>query len=199
MLETAVKNYGADAMILRIGQIVPSAVEGEGTMLWNPNEMIPLTIRSALSTGTLPDTPGNEDACSWIDLGTLSRSILELAGLTEDSSGNQQLVYNLVSTRPFSWKSDFLPGLKKAGLNFEVVEREEWLRKLKGSSADVEKNPSRKLLGFWEAQSGGISEDRKVIFVTKEAERQSETLRNMGNVIEGDYVARLLSAWKEVW
>lgn len=198
MLELAVKEYGADATILRIGQIVPSSVEDEGTMLWNPNEMIPLTIRSALTTGALPDKPGNEDTCSWIDMGTLSRCILELAGLTESSSENKQLVYNLVSPRPFSWKNDFIPSLREAGLKFEVVGREEWLKKLKESSVDAEKNPSRKLLGFWEAQGGG-DEDRKVVFVTKEAERRSEGLRNMGKVIEGDYVARLLSAWKEVW
>ncbi|CZR55845.1 uncharacterized protein PAC_05733 [Phialocephala subalpina] len=83
--KTASRDFCADTTILRIGQIVPSTVKGEGSMLWNPNEMIPLMIRSALVTGALPDVPGSEGICSWIDLGTLSRSVVEFAGLSGSS------------------------------------------------------------------------------------------------------------------
>ncbi|KAF8862994.1 putative NRPS-like enzyme [Acephala macrosclerotiorum] len=198
MLEAASQNFGADATILRIGQIVPSTAKGEGSMLWNPNEMIPLMVRSALVTGALPDKPGSEGRCSWIDLGTLSRSVLELAGLDGVESEKEQLVYNLVSPKPFDWKEDFLLKLKEAGLDFEVVKREEWLRRLKDSEVDVEKNPSRKLLGFWEAQGTGRDE-REVKFETKGAESRSQALRHIEKVVEGDYVERLLKAWREVW
>jgi nucleoside-diphosphate-sugar epimerase len=199
MLEIAAKEYGADVHILRIGQIIPSKVKGEGSMLWNPNEMIPLMIRSASVTGVLPDMPGGEDSCSWIDLGTLSRSIVELAGLGGSvDEEEKRLVYNLVSPRPFSWKGDFLPKLKAAGSEFEIVSREEWLMRLKNSEKDVEKNPSRKLIGFWGAQGSGAGE-RKVVFETKDTEKRSQALRGMGQVMEGDYVERLLKIWREVW
>ncbi|KAE8441859.1 hypothetical protein EG329_004214 [Mollisiaceae sp. DMI_Dod_QoI] len=198
MLETAAESYGADVNILRIGQIIPSTTKEEGSMLWNPNEMIPLMIRSALVTGALPDSVGSGDHCSWIDLGTLSRCVLELGGLSGGENEEEQLVYNLVSPRPISWKGDFLPKLKEAGLEFEVVRKGEWLGKLKDSEVDVEKNPSRKLLGFWEAQEN-TAVDKKVNFETKEAERGSGTLRIMGKVVEGDYIKRLLKAWRDVW
>ncbi|KUJ18954.1 putative NRPS-like enzyme [Mollisia scopiformis] len=193
ILEVAAREYGADAHILRIGQIVPSMREGEGSMLWNESEMIPLMVRSALVTGVLPDLAG--ERCSWVDLGTLGRAVVEIAGL--DGEGEERLVYNLVSPRSLGWKEDFLKGLKEAGLGFEVVGREEWLKRLKESEADVERNPSRKLLGFWEVQGSG--EKRDVVFETRETEKRSKALREMGQLIEGDYVANLLKAWREVW
>jgi thioester reductase-like protein len=149
MLEKAVVHDGARATVLRIGQIIPSPKSG--SMLWNLHEMIPLMVRSALSTGVLPDNPSVSDQCSWIDVDSLSRAILDIGGLTrggleKPESEESQLVYNLVHPRPFSWCHDFLPALKAAGLDFEAVERRTWLEKLRNSEKDIEKNPSRKLL-----------------------------------------------------
>lgn len=180
-------------------------------MLWNTNEMIPLMVRSALVVGCLPDIPGNEDECSWIDVETLSKGICEIAGLArnerqlkneclirEKEEGEDRLVYNLVSPKRFSWKEEFLPRLQEAGLEFEIVDREEWLRKLKNSENDLAQNPSRKLVGFWEAQSKSLQE-RKLVLETKETEKRSQALREMRPVLEGDYVKRLLEAWRKVW
>jgi thioester reductase-like protein len=200
ILESAVTAHGSRATILRIGQIIPS--QKSGSQLWNPNEMIPLMIRSALSTGALPDTPGSADGCSWIDVDTLSRTILDI-GNTDRVSSEQgeskksQLVYNLVHPRPLSWKDDFLPGLKAKGLDFEVVDRKTWLEKLRTSEKDIEKNPSRKLLAFWEAQ--GTSGGKELKFETKAAEAKSEAMRRMGKVVDEEYVAKLLHAWRAVW
>lgn len=199
MERAAAKEIGADVHILRIGQIIPSLTEkGEGSMVWNVSEMIPLMVRSSLVVGCLPDRAGNEDDCSWIDVETLSKSIVEIAGLGDEVEGKQRLVYNLVSPKTFSWKKDFLPKLKEAGLEFEVVGREEWLKKLRDSEKDVGKNPSRKLIGFWEAQNS-IHLEKKMVFETKETEKMSAALREITPVLEGDYVKRLLEAWREVW
>lgn len=199
MLEKAVVHDGARATILRIGQIIPSPKSG--TMLWNPNEMIPLMVRSALSTGVLPENPSVSDQCSWIEVDSLSRAILDIGGLTrggleKPESEESQLVYNLVHPRPFSWRHDFLSALKAAGLDFEAVERRTWLEKLKNSEKDINKNPSRKLLAFWEAQNvdGGT-----IIFETAEAEARSEAMRNMVRVVDEEYVEKLLHAWRNVW
>ncbi|PMD33859.1 putative NRPS-like enzyme [Hyaloscypha variabilis F] len=201
IIEKAVTVGGARATILRIGQIIPSPKSG--SMLWNPNEMIPLMVRSALRTGVLPDSPGSADRCSWIDVDTLSQAILDIGQLDRAISrgmetAEPQLVFNLVHPRPFSWKENFLPALKEAGLSFEVVDREAWLQKLRASEKDIEKNPSRKLLSFWEAQNMH-REGMKIKFETTPAEAQSLAHRNTGKVVDGDNVARLLHAWRAVW
>ena len=204
MIENAVANSGADATILRIGQIVPSMTSG--SMLWNPDEMIPSMVRSALPTGVLPNRPGvgGSDACSWIEVDVLSQAILEIGGIgkIEVGSKERRLVYNLVHPHLFSWHSAFLPALQAAGLEFETVSWDAWLRKLKDSEQDVGKNPSRKLLGFWEAaRAGGTKElgGKEVVFETKAAEARSESLRMAGSVVDGTYVGGLLEAWKEIW
>jgi thioester reductase-like protein len=199
MIENAVSSAGANATILRIGQIVPS--KSSGSRLWNPNEMIPLLVRSALTTGALPDTPGGSDRCSWIDVDTLSKSIVEIEAVgnleEKEKEKNQQLVYNLVHPRPFSWKNDLLPDLKNLGLEFEVRSWGEWVERLKASEADVERNPSRKLLGFWVEGSKG--ERREVVFETSVAEEKSVELRKAESILSGDYIPQLLAEWKAVW
>jgi thioester reductase-like protein len=201
MLEKGVSAAGARATILRIGQIIPSSKSS--SQLWNPHEMIPLMVRSALSTGALPDTSGGADRCSWINVDALSKAILEignldLVSLEQAESKESQLVYNLVHPRPFSWKIDFLPALKAAGLDFEVVDRNTWLEKLRKSEKDIEKNPSRKLLAFWEAQ--GTNEGaRGARFETRAAEERSDAMKNMRKVVDEEYVAKLLQAWRAVW
>jgi thioester reductase-like protein len=201
ILEKAVNVDGARATIVRIGQIIPSPTSG--SMLWNPNEMIPLMIRSSLSTGVLPDSLGGADRCSWIDLDSLSRAILDIGGLSRASiehpeSRQSQLVYNLVHPRPFSWKQDFLPALRRAGLEFKVVDRKTWIERLRGSERDIKKNPSRKLLSFWEAQDANEG-PREMNFETAAAEAQSEAMKRMGRVVDDEYVAKLLLAWRAVW
>jgi nucleoside-diphosphate-sugar epimerase len=201
ILEKAVTVDGAHATILRIGQIIPSPKSG--LMLWNPNEMIPLMVRSALSTGVLPDSPGGSDGCSWIDVDSLSRAILDIGGLgrgvlEKPENEELQLVYNLVHPRPFSWRDDFLPSLKAAGLDFDAVNRQAWLEKLRASESDIKKNPSRKLLSFWEAQFIN-GEGRETKFETKAAETRSEAMRKAAKVVDEEYVAKLLRAWRTVW
>ncbi|KAE9366838.1 putative NRPS-like enzyme [Stipitochalara longipes BDJ] len=201
IIEKAVTVGGARATILRIGQIIPSPKSG--SMLWNPNEMIPLMVHSGLSTGVLPDSPGGGDRCSWIDVDTLSQAILDIGQLDRASLGERdmvkpQFVFNLVHPTPFSWKEDFLPALKVAGLDFRVVDRRAWLERLKTSEMDITKNPSRKLFSFWEAQNMH-GERREVRFETTAAEGQSPALRHVEKVVDAEYILNLLHAWRTVW
>lgn len=161
--------------------------------------MIPLIVRSALTTSTLPDTPGSSDQCSWIDVDTLSKAILEIGdvGKLGDMTERSQLVYNFVHPRPFSWKNDFLHALKTSGLQFETTSWQRWLEKLE-SEKDVGKNPSRKLLGFWEEGSRGDGK-QEVVFETEAAQVKSQALRTAERVVVGEYVAQLLAAWRRVW
>lgn len=193
ILENAVKVAGADATIFRIGQIIPSP--SSGSQLWNPNEMIPLMVRSALTLGVLPDRPGGSagDGLSWLDVDTLAKVMTDL-GFSE---GDGQLVYNLVHPRPCSWRQGFLPALRAAELSFEVVEWEEWLEKL--AKSDIANNPSRKLLTFWESAARGKASGGELSFNTGAAEARSETLRNAGAMVDDRTVKNMVEAWKEVW
>jgi hypothetical protein len=200
MVEAAVSSCNARATVLRVGQIVPSLTGG--SQLWNPNESIPLMVRSALTTGSLPGTmsAGGMDMCSWIPVDVLSEAIFEI-GFDDLKEGEaSSLVYNLVHPRTFSWRKDFLPALKDAGMVFDIVDYGTWLQKVRRSEEDVKKNPSRKLLGFWEEQARAAGEMRgEVLFSTVKAERRSETLRNAGSFVENGMVKALFEAWREVW
>ncbi|RFU34869.1 hypothetical protein B7463_g1454, partial [Scytalidium lignicola] len=196
IMQAAAEKAGAAAMVLRIGQIVPG--RDAGSQLWSDSEAVPLMVRSALVLEALPnELGGGRDECRWLMADDLAKTMIELAGIgAEKMDDSKQLVYNLVHPKTFSWKNDFLPKLKEAGLKFETVLYVEWLDKLRSSSSDVEKNPSRKLLGFWEA---GTQEKKEVIFETEKAVKDSAAFDAAGLVIEGDMVSKMLEEWKQVW
>ena len=207
VVQAAVEREGATATVLRIGQIIPSKAKGNNR-LWNVSEMVPMVVRSALTTGVLPERVGGSDACSWLPVDVLAESILDLAGLSgrgvssiEDLA--PRLVYNLVHPRPSSWAHDFLPSLKRAAVrDFETVKREEWIRRLEESKESVEQNPSLKLLAFWKGGGEGQKEEEgaAVTFETKAAEKGSGSLRGAEKVLDdADYVKELLEAWREAW
>jgi thioester reductase-like protein len=206
ILENAVKQHGARATILRIGQVVPSRKEGSN--LWNQNEAIPLVVRSATVLGVLPDRLGSGDRCSWLEADTLAKAVLDLSGIDQidypNDPGNDkympQLVYNLVNPRTFSWRDEWLPALRAAGLNFETVTHSAWLQQLAQSSSDLSKNPSRKLLQFWEEQSGNAGDMvDEMQFDTELAEKASPALRTTERVVDGDLASSLVEAWQKVW
>jgi hypothetical protein len=60
---------------------------------------------------------------------------------------------------------------------FEIVDYGTWLEKVGESEEDVKRNPSRKLVDFWEEQGRVTEEMRgKMLFSRVEAERRSEAL-----------------------
>ncbi|KAL8940475.1 MAG: hypothetical protein Q9216_002804 [Gyalolechia sp. 2 TL-2023] len=152
IVQAAVHEAGANASILRIGQIVGDTMSG----WWNDSEAIPLIIRSALTMGTLPKL---DLTCEWLPVDTLARSIIQIGGLETDgeslmdhipdtdgpglnTSGNGELmsphqarlVYNLVSPHTFSWTDDLLPALSSAGLSFRPTSFATWIHRLRSFS-----------------------------------------------------------------
>jgi thioester reductase-like protein len=196
ILQRANELSGADAKVLRIGQITPSREEGM-SKLWNPSEMIPLLVRSAAVVKALPDRVSGGDSCEWIEVGVVAKSIADVCGL---SDGERQggLVYNIVHLKSFSWKSEFLPKLREAGMDFETVGYREWLEKLRATEADVEKNPSRKLLEFWDAQRKGEGTGEGVVkFDTSSAVEISPAVKEAARVVDGSLVKEIVEAWRE--
>lgn len=192
VVEGAAKN-GANAAVLRIGQIIPG--RRRGSRLWNPSEALPLLIRSASkdSVGALPVLDTGRDGCDWIEADTLADTILQLAGIGHVANLSQR-VYNLVNPRMLSWKGDLLPALQRAGLEFETVPWQVWLERLESSTEDAIANPSRKLLGFWLKQT---QRDGQVTFDTTAAEADSLALRGAVRAVDGDFVEQLVEAWRQ--
>lgn len=176
-------------------------------------------IRTAWTLGVLPEVMSADgaDACTWIEVDVLAKSILEIAGISnpnspppssseeeeevgeETNTDGQLNVFNLMNPRPFSWRRELLPKLKDAGLEFETVSWETWIRRV-GEETDTKKNPTRKLLDFWGGGGGGsrVAELEKtvehgngngdVLFDTNAAARNSPALARGGDerVVDGE-------------
>jgi thioester reductase-like protein len=175
IIENAVNIHGARATILRIGQIVPSGTAGGS--IWNPNEAIPLAIRSSTVLKVLPDRLANGDRCTWLEADVVAGAIIDICDIEEKHLSKPRLVYNLVHPRSFSWRHEFLPALKATGVVFETVSYHEWLKRLALSTNDLSKNPSRKLLQFWQTMECRDDDTvDEVRFDTREAERATPLL-----------------------
>jgi hypothetical protein len=128
--------------------------------------------------------------------------ISQLAGFCkENESGEkkEKILYNVVHLKYFSWRDEFLPKLKESGMVFEIVGHREWLQKIRDSEDDLVKNPSRKLLGFWETQKWGGDGEIKFDTDAVDETRKDWLSRTALRVVDGDLVAQLVKAWKEVW
>ena len=164
IMQGAVEEAGANATILRIGQVVGDTKLG----WWNDNEAFPLMIRSALTMGLLPEL---DLSCEWLPVDTLAESIIQIGGLATDDASpmerspdtiapdltrsnglslqlQSRLVYNLVSPHTFSWTSKLLPALSSAGLSFRPISFTTWIHQLRilsslsGSDNGIDKAPS---------------------------------------------------------
>jgi hypothetical protein len=86
--------------VLRIGQIVLS--RRVGSKLWNPNEAIPLIVRSAIVLGALPDGMESGDACAWLEIDVLAEAVIDLSLMSTKPGTTPELVYSLLHPRSFS-------------------------------------------------------------------------------------------------
>ncbi|KAL9053343.1 MAG: hypothetical protein Q9206_003971 [Seirophora lacunosa] len=185
---------GADACVLRIGQVVGDTREG----IWNDQEFLPMMIRSSLVLGP----------CSWLPVDTLATVILQLADtetLAPSSEPNHDAaVYNLVNPHTFSW-GDLLDELHARGLRFSAKPFAEWLSLLNASASkdEEENNPAVKLLEYFKtnylADAGNHSGDEGIRFDTSAAERKSRALREAPRCLEGGLLGMFVARWIKRW
>lgn len=128
---------GIKARVLRVGQIIADTQHG----IWNATEAIPMQIQTALTVGALPQL---SETPSWLPVDTVAQAVVDISFSDADS-----LVTNVVNKETFNWTSDLLPALRTAGLQFEVVEPREWVRRLRASNPDPKANPPIKLVDFF--------------------------------------------------
>ncbi|KAL1615644.1 hypothetical protein SLS54_008911 [Diplodia seriata] len=105
----------------------------------------------------------------------------------------------------FHWTRDFVPALRRTGMlpPFEVVSPAEWLEKLRDSDPDVQRNPSRKLLGFWEGKYGREVTGKKTLeFQTGKTLEMAPRLGEvpMADILRDDeWLGRVVRRWVSSW
>lgn len=208
IVHNAVLHGGADAAVLRIGQIIGDNEKG----FWNPSEAVPLMVRSAEVLGVLPELEG--EACRWLPVDECARVLCEIGGLVdvcqqskvgETTTGAS--FYNILHPRPFCWSGDFLPAIRASGIRFDTVPTQEWLTRLSRSDPDPLKNPSVKLLDFWSRKYGNKNNERSadagtgkdLVFITHNAQQASRTLKTSRNAVESGLVERIAARWLREW
>lgn len=132
------------AGVLRVGQMVGDTVHG----VWNETEAISLMIKSADVLHALPALADNP---SWLPVDFAARTIVDVV-LRPASSPTACPCWHVLNPQTISWIDDVLPALKAAGLEFDIVSPAKWVQLL-GQSDESPKNPTRKLLKFFEGQS----------------------------------------------
>ncbi|KAF2195783.1 acetyl-CoA synthetase-like protein [Zopfia rhizophila CBS 207.26] len=201
IIRAAAQKTGMEARVLRVGQIMGDTAHG----IWNTTEAIPLMIRSANSIGVLPALDEN---LSWIPVDVCARAVLELTKLipgSDDSDPASQhtdpeMVYHVINTNTFHWTRDLLPALKASSPSFEVLPQREWIKRLKEGDQDPEKNPTIKLLGFFEDKYDNDKPGRAGLdFRTARTGNVSEAVRSGYDVVGSGLIGKVLEYWNGVW
>ncbi|KAJ4323817.1 hypothetical protein N0V84_004163 [Fusarium piperis] len=196
----AIKEAGAPARVLRVGQLVGDTNVGE----WNTTEGIPLMIQTAETLGALPAL--NEEM-TWLPVNLAASAILDLANLgantLADRSLDADLVYHVINPKRFHWSQDMLPSMTSAGLKFETLPTSEWMDRLRNSDRDPSKNPPIKLLDWFEGKYGpkaaSSAEKGSLDYLTEKSRGDSETLRSIPDVTDVKYVEMMLGRLKTRW
>ena len=141
-----------------------------------------------------------------------AEAILDIAfPETKLHAEDSELIYHLVNPKVFSWKHDLLPALQQSQLpNFDVVSTEEWLDKLKHSDQDLSKNPSLKLVDFWQRKYGSPTtqvdsakeqdDDAPGLhFETAITEGDSSSIASAIDPVSDGLIERYVSAWMKRW
>ncbi|WPG97699.1 acetyl-CoA synthetase-like protein [Acrodontium crateriforme] len=182
----AAKSTGMKARILRTGQLIGDTRHG----IWNAQEAIPMIFRSAVTIGALPQL---DERPSWLPVDTAATGLMELSLSKIGGSG----VYHVVNDRTFDWNSDLLPMLKEAGLNFESVDRREWVRRLR-QVPDPIKNPPFKLVEFFAEKYDKDAPRKGVRYLSDQARAASESLEN-APVLNRQMVQQFVHSLQDVW
>lgn len=200
------------ARVLRIGQLSGDTKSAH----WNETEAVALMIRSALTTGCLPNL--RDETVTWLPVDVAADAIVQIVQHAATGNGNHSdpdLVYHLLNPVMFSFRDDLLPMLKAhpAMPQFDIVEPDEWLDRLEKSESDVEKNPSMKLLDFWRIKYGGASKAAAVVakvggdeevtagltFETTRTRAHAKVLDEIQDPVSEGLAARYVDVWMRRW
>lgn len=161
-------------------------------------------IRQCADTiGILPEL---DEQVSWLPVDYAAKSVVELVDLpthpdfsspTPTPTQGDCPVYHVLHSTRVPW-STILTALHAAQLDFKSVPRNDWLKALRASDPDERRNPSRKLLAFYEGKYGAEVEGTRTRagLDVKRTVAVSGWLREAPVAGEG-LVAKWVGAWRE--
>lgn len=139
----------------------------------------------------------------------VARAVLDLAHINKWScdvtiasqdSQDSSLVYHVQNPHLFHWTNDLLPALHDAGLNFEVVPQREWVRRLRESEKNPEKNPTIKLLDFFTRKYDNDRPGRKgLVFLTDKTAEATKAIRDGYDIVGSGLVKKFVESWETEW
>ncbi|KAI5990800.1 putative aminoadipate reductase [Pisolithus marmoratus] len=189
---------GLPGTTFRIGQITGGAPRGA----WSITEWVPITVKSSVTLGGLPDLGGS---VAWLPMDAVSGAILDVALSDEEPP----IAVNLVHPRPVEFESIMRPisdALFEKNITRErlpLLRSSEWFHRLEKQavSASEEKMrqvPAIKLLDylrtFDQQSSGEDSNVLQVTFATDTAERVSKTMKALPPISRAD-----ATRWVDYW
>lgn len=203
--QAAMQSTGCVTRVLRIGQLAGDTRQA----VWNDTEAIPLMIRSVLPSSA-SCLPALDESPSWLPVDIAAKAIEQLAFQGSYDAMDAELVYHIVNPRTFSFATDLVPMLRAhpAMPGFEVVDARTWLDRLRASDEDVERNPSRKLIEFWEGKYGKHSTRKEVEaenasrglrFETTRTVRDSSVLGEARDPVRDGLMYRIVDVWMKKW
>lgn len=196
MVAAAVEKAQVPARVVRLGQVCGDTEWG----MWNATEAFPTTVQAACTIGALPVVEGDHDdeEESWLPVDVAAKALAQVA-LAPQQMEKTLHVLHLVNEAPILWNAQFLPCLRKHGLEFEAVPQREWVCRLEASEQDVQANPPFKLLSFFKERYGSAQGASQPRFDTTQARQWAPCLQG-GVDISEDLVGKFLRYWTaEAW
>lgn len=216
IVRNAMKDAGANARVLRIGQLVGDSKVGE----WNTTEGIPLMIQTAVTLGALPQLDEvsqfhshllsplwiltTDQEMTWLPVDYAARIILDVCkpDCAVTRASDPDLVYHVLNPARFHWTRDMLPALSEAGLQFESLPTDQWMDRLRNSDRDPKKNPPIKLLDWFESKYGSAASTKPkgpLEYLTKETGKDSVSLGQIPSVTDSKYMSMVIDRLKKRW
>ncbi|KAK2028394.1 male sterility protein [Colletotrichum zoysiae] len=199
VLEDAAEVGDFPLAIVRVGQIAgPLGSAG----FWSHQEWLPSLIRSSLVLKALPKDLSLSNPVAWVPVETMSKMLLDIAGLTEESRDYHEGYFN--GCNPFLTTFDKLaPAIQqyygKERIP-ELVSYRDWVDRLEASRVSkdapgADRNPALKLLHFHRraASFGDNFKDLRV-HETRRATSCSPALRSVKAV-----TTDLMVHWCKQW
>ncbi|KAE8377409.1 acetyl-CoA synthetase-like protein [Aspergillus bertholletiae] len=189
----AAQQAGVCARVLRIGQVIGDQDHG----VWNATEAIPLMLQTATTIGALPKL---NELPLWLPVDTVAGTVIDISlSSTVASKLDAELVFNIVSHHPFHWTKDLLPYIRNAGLEFEELEQQDWIRRLRTSNPDPVANPPIKLVDFFASKYDTDQPRRSFNWHTERARGVSATLAD-ARPLDQELVGKMIGYFrKERW
>ncbi|KAF7185422.1 Adenylate-forming reductase [Pseudocercospora fuligena] len=183
--DRATKQTGLKARVLRVGQVIGDTQNG----VWNATEAIPMILQTAKTVGALPSL---DERPSWLPVDTVAQAFIDIS-----TSGADAAFVNVVNRNTFHWTKYLLPLLKQAGVDFDAVDQREWLRRLRSSDPDPEKNPPIKLVDFFASKYDTDAARPSLDYKTDVARKWSSALEDAG-VIDAGLVAKIVAYMRSI-